>query len=129
MNSLIALHPSSSRHSSASRTSTQSFAASLRLSFLAAEKSSIHLKSIIFALNFFAVSFVLSVLPVSTIIISSAMGLAELRHFSKFLSSFFAIMQSEIVCFGIFQAAHQCELKKFSNISCHIDSNQNYILP
>ena len=60
--------------------------------FLAAAKSSIHLKSIILALNFSAISFVLSVLPVSTIIISSTSPWTEFKLDSKHTSSFLTII-------------------------------------
>ena len=65
--------------------------------FLAAEKSSTHSKSYTFSVYFFAISFVPSVEPVSTIIISSAMDVKQSRQPARFFSSFFTIMQTLIV--------------------------------
>ena len=90
------------RTSSASSMMIQSPVACFRDSFLAAAKSLIQEKSKIFSVNFLAISLVLSVLPVSTMIISSTNPWMERRQRSKFCSSFLTIIQRLRVDLGIY---------------------------
>ena len=81
--------------SSQSKNKIQSHLASANDLFLAAAKSFTHIYFIIFSVYFLAISIVLSVEPVSTIMISSAILVTEDKHLEIFCSSFLAIIHTD----------------------------------
>src|SRR3989338_823200 len=60
--------------------------------------------------KFLQTSLVLSALPVSTMINSSAMSLAEFRQLAIFFSSSFVIMHKEIVCAIFYPSEKEYEI-------------------